>query len=114
MATGRTYGAKEVSCVVGIQDISEAAIGTAPATGNFVTGTKIQMGLSSINDIDEDSIGNEQFSENGILAHIKNIGEIIKNFEIFIRKIIFFWNFKSKIFFTKQNNSLTQITIVIR
>ena len=26
-------------------------------------------------DIDEDSIGNEQFSENGILAHIKNIGE---------------------------------------
>ena len=51
MATGRTYGAKEFSCVVGIQDISEAAIGTAPATGNFVTGTKIQMGLSSINDI---------------------------------------------------------------
>ena len=29
----------------------------------------------TILDIDEDSIGNEQFSENGILAHIKNIGE---------------------------------------
>ena len=29
----------------------------------------------NILDIDENSIGNEQFSENKILAHVKNIGE---------------------------------------
>ena len=51
MATGRSYGAKEFGVVVGIQDISAAAIGTAPADGHFVSGTKIQMGLSAVNDI---------------------------------------------------------------
>ena len=49
MATGRGYGGKEFSVIVGIQDISQAAIGTAPATGHFIT--KNTMRLSTLNDI---------------------------------------------------------------
>ena len=49
MATGRTYGGREFNVIGGIQEISSAAIGTAPATAHFVT--KTPMRVSSLNDI---------------------------------------------------------------
>ena len=49
MATGRTYSGREFNVIFGVQDISSAAIGTAPATAHFVT--KTPMRVSSLNDI---------------------------------------------------------------
>lgn len=52
MATGRAYGAKEFGVLIGIQDQSEdgSNIGSAPdAAGEIIN--KVQMGLSTINDI---------------------------------------------------------------
>tara|TARA_Y100000593_G_scaffold95110_1_gene199859 strand:+ start:9675 stop:10700 length:1026 start_codon:yes stop_codon:yes gene_type:complete len=51
MATGRTYAGKEFGAIVGIQDLSASAIGTAPSTSQFVSGTKVQMRVSQVNDI---------------------------------------------------------------
>ena len=49
MAQG--YSGKEFGCILGIQDISASAIGTAPTTSQFVSGTKVQMRLETVNDI---------------------------------------------------------------
>ena len=49
MATGRTYGGKEFNVIVGIQDLSAAAIGAAPTTSQWVT--KNTMRVSTLNDI---------------------------------------------------------------
>ncbi len=44
MANYRTYGGREFNVIVGVQDISAAAIGTAPATAHFVTKTMMRVG----------------------------------------------------------------------
>ena len=49
MAQG--YSGKEFGAIVGIQDVSASAIGTAPTTSQFVSGTKVQMRLETVNDI---------------------------------------------------------------
>ena len=49
MATGRAYSGREFNVIVGVQDISGAAIGSAPTNAQFVT--KTMMRVSTLNDI---------------------------------------------------------------
>ena len=53
MAKG--YSGKEFGCIIGIQDVSDQAIGTAVAAdADFVANTRVQMRLDTINDFNFD------------------------------------------------------------
>lgn len=53
MATATGHSGKGYGVIIGIEDIGETSgkIGTATVTGDFVTNTKIQYGLPTVNDI---------------------------------------------------------------